>query len=423
MITYVIILVLALLLTGFFAGIEVAFVTTNKLSIELKKKQGKRSGLLISELMEQPSSFIGMCLIGFNLFLVLYGLLVSHLLSPLLSLIAIDDEATNSALALAIRAVLGVLLSSFIALVVEFASKAVFRAKNDALLGFFASPAAFFFRLFEPVSRLLVNVSTWILKYMFNVRMDDPRRPFSRIDLEHYFQQTKEVENDNTDLNKELFENALGLPGVRIRSCLVPRKEIVGVEQNASVEEARRKMIETRLSKLVVYDQNLDNIVGYVHQLDLFKNPPTLQSILISIPAVPETMSVTDLMSKMTREGKSMAWVVDEFGGTAGIVTMEDLLEEIFGEIRDEYDTEEFVEKQLSATEYIFSGRLEIDYLQEKYGLQFEEAPSETLSGFVINHHEGIPKQGDRIIIDDYQFEILNMADTRIELLKLKVLA
>lgn len=422
MITYLVILVLALLLTGFFAGIEVAFVTTNKLSIELKKKQGKRSGVLISELMEQPSRFIGMCLIGFHLFLVLYGLLVSHLLSPLLHLIAIDDEATNSVLALAIRAVIGVLLSSMLALLVEFVFKAIFKAKNDALLSFFASPAAFFFRLFEPVSRLLVGISTWILKYVFNVRMDDPRRPFSRIDLEHYFQQTKEVESENTELNKELFENALGLPGVRIRSCLVPRKEIVGVEQTASVDEARRKMIDTRLSKLLVYDQNIDNIVGYVHQLDLFKNPPTLQSILISIPAVPETMSVSDLMSKMTREGKSMAWVVDEFGGTAGIVTMEDLLEEIFGEIHDEYDTEEFVEKQLSATEYIFSGRLEIDYLQEKFGLHFEEAPSETLSGFVINHHEGIPKLGERIIIDDYQFEILNMADTRIELLKLKVL-
>jgi CBS domain containing-hemolysin-like protein len=181
-------------------------------------------------------------------------------------------------------------------------------------------------------------------------------------------------------------------------------------------------MVDTKLSKLVVYDGNIDNIQGYVHQLDLFKNPADLSSILISIPAVPESMSVSDLINKLTRERKSMAWVVDEFGGTAGVVTMEDLLEEIFGEIHDEYDTDEFVEKQLAEGEFMFSGRLELDYLNEKYNLNFEGSESETLSGFVIDHHDIMPRQGDRIIVDKFQFEILNMSDTRIELLKLKLL-
>jgi len=207
-----------------------------------------------------------------------------------------------------------------------------------------------------------------------------------------------------------------------VRECLVPRKEIDGIDLNAPIEEARKKFVETRLSKLVVYDENLDHVVGYIHQLDLFKAPPLIKTILHPIPAVPESMSATDLISKFSRERKSIAWVVDEFGGTAGIVTMEDLLEEIFGEIRDEYDTEEFEERKLSADEFIFSGRLELDYLNEKYHLELPQNGSETLSGYIINQHETIPHLKDRIIIGDYEFEILNVSDTRIEMVRLKVL-
>jgi len=223
-------------------------------------------------------------------------------------------------------------------------------------------------------------------------------------------------------MNTELFENALELPKIKIRQCLVPRKEIIGLDSKASVEEARNKFIETKLSKLVVYDGNIDNITGYVHQLDMFKNPEALQAVLLPIPAVPESMSATDLISKFTKERKSIAWVVDEFGGTAGIVTMEDLLEEIFGEIKDEYDVEEFEEKMISEDEYILSGRLELDYLIEKYKLEFPENASETLSGFIIQHHETIPRLKERIIIGNYEFEVLNVSDTRIEMVRLKIL-
>jgi len=416
---YIAILIVALLLIGFFAGMEVAFVSANKLSIELKKKQGKRSGLIISRFLENPSRFIGICLVGFNIFLVLYGLIVSNLMTPVwkfAGLHKIDESETLSV-------VLNVILSAVFVLAVEFIFKAIFRAKNESLIHFFAPVIQFFFKLFDPISIFFVNVSTWILKYIFNVQVADPKRPFNRIDLEHYFQQTKEAsEEDQPDLNKELFENALGLPGVKIRNCLVPRKEIVGVNVGTDMATVTQKMVDTKLSKLVVYDGNIDNILGYVHQLDLFKNPTDLAAILISIPAVPESMSVSDLINKLTRERKSMAWVVDEFGGTAGVVTMEDLLEEIFGEIHDEYDTDEFVEKQLAEGEFMFSGRIELDYLNEKYNLNFEGTESETLSGFVISHHDVLPHQGDRIIIANYQFEILNMSDTRIELLKLKLL-
>jgi putative hemolysin len=194
------------------------------------------------------------------------------------------------------------------------------------------------------------------------------------------------------------------------------------VEIKCPIQKLREKFIDTKLSKLIVYENNIDHILGYVHQLDMFKNPESLQSILLPIPAVPESMSAIDLISRFTKERKSIAWVVDEFGGTAGIVTMEDVLEEIFGEIHDEYDSEEFVEKRLSETEYIFSGRLELDHIFEKYDLEFPDNESETLSGYIINHYEAIPQQKERIIIDDYEFDILSVTETRIEMVKLKVL-
>jgi CBS domain containing-hemolysin-like protein len=202
----------------------------------------------------------------------------------------------------------------------------------------------------------------------------------------------------------------------------VPRKEIIGIDSRASVDDVSKKFVDTKLSKLIVYENNVDNIVGYVHQLDLFKRPESIQAVLLPIPAVPESMSATDLINKFTRERKSIAWVVDEFGGTAGIVTMEDVLEEIFGEIHDEYDSEEFVEKHIAENEYIFSGRMELDYLTQRYGLQFTGTDSETLSGYIINHHETIPQQKERIIIDDYEFDVLSVSDTRIEMVKLKIL-
>ncbi len=405
-----------LLFIGFFAGYEIAFVTANRLSIELKKKQGKRSGIILAQFIESPARFIGTCLIGVNLFLVIYGLLFDELLKAGIWLpLKIENEFLKLAF--------DTLLSTLVVLVIgKFLPKAIFRAKSDSLLFVFAPIANFFHNLFSPLTNLFVNISQWILKYLFNVRVKDKNEAFTKIDLEHFFQQTKDQDEENQELNTELFENALSLPTVKIRQCLVPRTEIVALEVNDSIAEARALFIQTKLSKLLVYENSIDNIVGYIHQLDLFNRPENIKAMLHPIVAVPESMSATDLINKFTKERKSIAWVVDEFGGTSGIVTMEDLLEEIFGEIQDEYDTEEFVEKQLAEDEFIFSGRLELDYLNEKYNLDFPTSDSETLSGYIISEHETIPKQKETIIINNFKFDILTVSERRIEMVKMKVL-
>lgn len=321
-----------------------------------------------------------------------------------------------------IRLVFDTLLATIIIMLVKFSFRAMFRAKNDTLLAFFAPLINFFYGLLYPIASFFVSIAEWILKYLFNVRLYDEKEAFSRVDLEQFIQQTREQSEENPELNTELFEAALSLPNIKIRQCLVPRKEVEAVDISISMDALQKKFVDTKLSKMVVFEKNIDNILGYVHQLGLFQKTSDIKNILLPIPAVPESMSAIDLINKFTKERKSIAWVVDEFGGTAGIITMEDLLEEIFGEIQDEYDTEEFIEKHIADKEYIFSGRLELDYLNQKYSLKLPDSDSETLSGFIINQHETIPKEKERIIIDDFEFEVLNVTETRIETVKMRIL-
>jgi putative hemolysin len=415
-------IIIAWVMIIFFAGIEIAFANANRLTIEIKKKQGLRRSILLSGFLSTPSRFISALLIGFNLFLVIFGLLVGETLSPFWEFI-IKNTAIPQAWVDILRLMFETVTSAiFILFFGELIPKALFRAKSDGLLDFFAPVSNFFYNLFYPISVVFTRISEWILKYAFNVRIDDRKDLFAKADLSNFFHQTGEMDEPQQQLNTDLFEAALSLPKVKVRECLIPRKEIEGVDIRLTIDDARKKFMSSKLSKLVVYDGNIDHVLGYVHQLDLFKMPSAIKNILLPIPAVPESMSATDLISKFSRERKSIAWVVDEFGGTAGIVTMEDLLEEIFGEIRDEYDTEEFEEKRLSNDEFIFAGRLELDYLNEKYELDFPEKESETLSGFIINRHESIPHLKEHIIIGDYEFEVLSVSDTRIEMVKMKLL-
>jgi putative hemolysin len=424
--TALIAIIASLLLIGFFSGIEIAFVSANKLSIELNRKQGTASGKIWGAYADKPTRFIGTTLVGLNIVLVIYGLLIGGMLAPVWDWIASKLSPSLSEYVKYIKLFVETVLSTLILLFAEFMFKAFFRARNNEILsnGIISYIASFFYWLLSSTAAFFVNIAEWILKHLFDVKINDKKEVFSKIDLEHFLQQSKNhEEEDSSEINKELFENALSLSEVKLRECLIPRKEIEGVESATTIEEVKNKFIQTQLSKLVVFENNIDTITGYIHQLDLFKNPATVQEVLLPIPTVPESMSATDLMNKFSKERKSIAWVIDEFGGTAGIVTMEDLLEEIFGDIKDEYDTEEFVEKQLSANEFIFSGRLELDYITEKYKLDFpEEEGAETLSGYIIQNNEAIPKQKDRIIFGNYEFDILNVSGTRIETVKVKVL-
>ena len=412
-------IIIALLLAGFFSGIEVVFISANKLSIELRKKQGNYSGKSWSFFLESPARFIVSTLLIINLLLVIYVLLANTELASVWKYWSIENQFIILAAETIVATVVLIFFQSF------FSS--MLHAKNNTVTSssFISFWVKIYYSLFSLIAKYFINVTEWVLKYLFNVKIQNKTQAFTRMDLDHYVQQLNMTDSDeNVEMNNEIFENVLSLSETRVRECLVPRKEVVAVDINLTLEQLKEKFIETKLSKLVVYESNVDNVQGYVHQLDLFKNPETLRSILLPIPVIPESMNASDLISKFTKERKSIAWVIDEFGGTAGIVTMEDLLEEIFGDIYDEYDVQEdFVDKQITSHEFLLSGRLELDDLEEKYKLTFRKnEETETLSGYIINLHESIPRERDRIIIDDYQFDILKVSQTRIETVKLKVL-
>jgi len=405
--------ILTLLLMGFFSGIEMAYYSANRLNIELRKKQGGWIANLLAKFVETPASFIGTTLVGYTIFLVFLALQISTVLNPVWAYLRVGSDLVHIIVEIAI--------ATFIVLIfAEFIPRAIFRAKSNTLLTGLAPATDIFYQMFSPIADVFIKFAEWLLKYVLDVKVDKQKEPLSSGELKNLFHQPND--DDRVGRSTQLLENAQEFPKVKIRQCLVPRKEVVGIDIQASIEDIQKKFIDTKLSKLIVYENNIDHISGYVHQLDLFRKPASIKSVLLPIPAVPESMSAADLIGKFSNERKSIAWVVDEFGGTAGIVTMEDVLEELFGEIEDEYDREKFVEKQISENEYIFSGRLELDYLEEKYGFDFPENDSETLSGYIINFYETIPQQKERIIIDDYEFDVISVSDTRIEMVKMKKL-
>ena len=417
MLTTILYIVICLVFIGFFSGIEIAFVSASKLNIELKRKQGSYAGKVLSRFMETPATFIGTSLVGINIGLVVYGLLMTELTDGFFNVIGLQNEY--------LRLLIDTFIATIVVLVLaEFIPKAIFRAKPEATLTILTVPIQFFYYLLYPIAKFFVRISEFILKYLFNVRISENKQVYSRIDLEQFVKQMRTgQDSEEEDVNTELFENALNLSQVRIRECLIPRNEIEAVNINTPIEEVNQLFLDSKLSKIIVYEDSIDNVIGYLHHLDFLKSPTELRSILHKIPTVPETMSAVDLLNQFTKERKSIAWVIDEFGGTAGIVTMEDILEEIFGEIHDEYDVEEYVENQISATEYIFSGRLEIDYLNQKYNLNLPEDDAETLSGYIIENHESIPKQKEKIIIGEYEFDMLLASETRIDMVKIKSLS
>jgi len=421
-------IIFSLLLIGLLFGIETAFITVNKFSLELRKKQGTNSGKIWSKFSDRPTRFIGTLLLTANLLLVLYGLLIGDMLMPIwIRIKSILPPEANDYVHF-IQLIVETLLAATIVLVVVLFFRAIFRAQNERIIAsnLISKITQFFYGIFSSVVGMFVDAAEWMLKYILGVKIYPKKVVFSKDDLEQFFHQSKnEEEEEASEINKELFENALSLSETKLRKCLVPRNEVVAVDENTTPEILKELFIETKLSRIIVYNQNIDNITGYIHHLDLFKQPATLKEVLHKIPMVPASMSATDLMNKFTKEGKSIAWVIDEFGGTAGIITMEDLLEEIFGEIDDEYDQpDQNKDRQIGPDLYELSGRLELDYLSDKFDLLFDDIHgTETLSGYIIQHHNAIPNKGETIFVGKYEIEILNVSETRIETVKLRIVS
>lgn len=411
-------IVTALIFSAFFSGIEIAFISSNKLKVELSKQQGLLSGKILAKFMDRPSQFIGATLIGNNLALILLGLMMTKFLSPYIDTWLSPDF--NSAFTIMM---LQTIITTLIVLVVgEFLPKAIFRINPDLILRIFSIPLLIIYYSLYPLVRLITGFSVLNLQYIFRVKYEEERPVYTKVDLQDFINRFGKSDSEDDDLNTDIFEKALYLTKIKVRECLVPRTEIVALPYDATIEELRNTFIESKHSKILIYEDTIDNIKGYVHHFDLLKRPENTMDILFPIEVFPESMQARELLNYFIREQKSIAHVVDEFGGTSGIVTLEDVLEEIFGEIKDEHDSDDFIEKQISENEYIFSGRIEVDYLNEKYELDIPEGEYETLAGYIFETYESIPDRGEKILMDHFEMHILNVSDTKIETVKLCLL-
>jgi len=415
----ILIILIAILLSAFFSGMEIAFVASNKLRIELDRKQGVFGSKIVKLFANNPGQYIATMLIGNNFSLVIYGLVFSKILGVLLA------PLINSELLILIINTL--LSTAIILLVAEFLPKTIFIISPNFFLKFLSIPTLFFYLLFYPVSKFTLAASNLFIKIFFkNHRVYKKQEDviFSKVDLDHFITHSKQIKEESEPGHRDMriFQNALDFSNVKLRECMIPRTEIEAVEAKSSVSRLKQKFIQTRLSRILIYQETIDNIIGYFELKDIFKNPSEISSMTRKLAIVPETMPANKLLKIFVEENKNIALVVDEFGGTSGMVTIEDVLEEIVGDIEDEHDTIDLIEKELASNEYIFSGRLEIDYLNEKYKLNLpEEDDYETLAGFILFHHGSIPRNNDVIRINRFVVKVLRVSTTKLELVNLKI--
>ena len=406
----------ALIFSAFFSGCEMAYLSSNKLLIELNKKKFPFLGRIIERFTKKPSVFITTLLIGNNIALVVYGLQMAKLIEPYLKIYMNSDF-----MVLLIQTIISTII---ILVTAEFLPKTLFRINPILILNLFALPLQFFYILFYPVTMSTIFVSRMLMKVGIGVNLPDEinELPFGRVDLDNLLSQHEKKDQQSSEVPQEvkLLKNAIDFSKIKIRECIVPRTDIVAIEVNEDIKELQKKFVETGFSKILVYKENIDNIIGYVHVSQMFKRPKQLRNIISPISIVPESMSANVLLKQFTEENKSIALVVDEFGGTAGIITLEDILEEIFGEIDDEHDVSEHVEVKINDREYKFSGRLEIDYINEKYNINLPESENyETLAGMILYFFEAIPKVNDEIEIESFKIKILEATNSKIDLVKI----
>ncbi|MCC7332782.1 MAG: HlyC/CorC family transporter [Flavobacteriales bacterium] len=404
---------ITILFSAFFSGMEIAFISANRLKIELQKKQGDFSAKILSDFIQKPEGFIGMMLIGNNIALVIYSIFMAKLLEPYIHL-------TNDGLVLFLQTIISTLI---VLLFGEFLPKAILRINPNIVLKYAAIPLKLVHFLLLPVSIVTNLISNFFFK-IFRVDNTQSGLVFSKIDLEYFVSDIQERQEKGEEIEYEIqiFKNALDFSEVKARECMIHRTEIVALEINDSIEELKTKFVETELSKILIYRDTIDNIIGYVHSLDLFKIPESIKSILMPVAIVPESMPANEILKLLIKQHRSIAVVVDEFGGSSGIVTTEDIIEEIFGEIDDEHDVEELVEKQIDENSYVFSAKTEIDYINNKYKLNLPESEEyETLGGLIFYKHESIPEKGEVIMLDKYRFKIEEVSNNKIELICVQI--
>lgn len=401
-----------LLLSAFFSGSEIAFISANKIRIELLKEQGHLRGKILSQFYEKPREFLGTMLVGNNIALVVFTTLMTKLLNPFL--IPVISNAGLLALVNTVTITVVVLIFG------EFIPKTIFRVYANNMISFFALPLRFFKFLLSAPTWIMTQLSALILKLFFRSSDEQATQTFTRIDLEHFVQDSFEGDDDD-EIDTDIFKNALRLKEIKVRDCMVPRNEIVAIDEESDIGELVQQFDQSKLSRILTYKGDIDNVTGYIHHQQMLKQPKLLKSVILDIPFVPEAMNVQDVMNQMFKSEKNIACVVDEFGGTAGMITLEDILEEIFGEIEDEHDEEGYIEQQVSDQEWVFSGRLEMDYLNEKYnGLDLPTGDYNTLSGYLVMTTAKIPEEGTVLDLEGYQFILEKVSNTRIETVRIK---
>ncbi|MFT5908700.1 MAG: putative hemolysin [Paraglaciecola sp.] len=405
-------IILTLLLSALFSGTEIAFISASKLIVELKKKKGTRRGKIIAGFYEKPSEFMGVLLIGNNVMLVAF----TTLMTIPLEFFLMERMGLESPIWILLSST--ILITIVVLIFGEFLPKTLFRLYADGILYFFAYPLRMFKFLLTIPARITTYLSNFILIHVFKAIITEADAAFTRLDLENFVKSSVTSEAEE-DIDTELFERALNLRQLKVRECMVPRTEIESIDVSANVDELLQVFKDSSLSRIIVYKEDIDNVLGYVHHQQLLEEPKTIKKIVLDIPVVPEVMKVRDLLNHFIKNRLSIACVVDEFGGTSGIITLEDILEEIFGEIEDEHDQEEYLEQEISETEYLFSGRLEIDYLNDKYEhLELPDGEYHTLSGYLVMTTEAIPEQGVILELEGYKFILELVSDTKIETIR-----
>ncbi len=412
------IIIICLILAAFFSGMEIAFISSNKIYLEIEKKQDDFLSRILTKLTKNPSKFIAAMLIGNNVALVIYGFFMGDLILNWMTRFGLVFSDWWNILIQTLLAAFVVLLTS------EFFPKVFFQIYANSLIKILALPAYFFYRLFYYISTFFIWIADFVLSKFFRIEGNQIQL-FSRIELGNYItEQMSTVEEDEeVDSEIQIFQNALEFSGVKARDIMTPRTEIVDVDLFDSVDDLKELFIETGYSKIIISQNSLDDIVGYVHSFDLFKKPSTIKTVLMTVEFVPETILIKDVLNLLIKKRKNVAVVLDEYGGTSGIITIEDIVEELFGEIEDEHDLdEELIEEEIGEGEYLFSTRLDVEYLNETYKLMIPEEDSYgTLGGFIVNHTKEIPQKGDKIVIDQYHFFIKEASNKKIELVKLTI--